>query len=300
MEDKSMYERLTKCPLCKSGHFNNTLIVKDHSVSQESFTICKCKKCELLFTNPRPDVKSIQKYYESEDYISHNDSATNLTNLIYKLVRSYTLRQKVSWINRFSNKKGRVLDFGCGTGYFLNKAKEDGWETIGLEPNPTAAKIAKDRNGLTVYSDREDLQIEKKFDVITLFHVLEHVHDLQETMEVLLDKLKKRGVLLLAVPNYSSWDSKEYGENWAALDVPRHLYHFTQGTMQSLAETFNLKIKETIPMKFDSFYVSLLSESHKNQKKNFINALRNGFKSNNYAKKNNQNYSSLLYILKKK
>ncbi|WP_143959275.1 class I SAM-dependent methyltransferase [Litoribacter populi] len=295
-----MYERLTKCPLCKSGHFNNALVVKDHSVSQESFTICKCKKCELLFTNPRPDIQNIQKYYESEDYISHKDSATNITNLLYKLVRTYTLKQKVSWINQYASKKGRLLDFGCGTGYFLAQAKDNGWETVGLEPNSSAAKIAKSKNGLNVYSDPEDLDAEKKFDFITLFHVLEHVHDLHGTLDKLLGKLKKRGVLMLAVPNYTSWDSKEYGEDWAALDVPRHLYHFTQETMASLAETFDLKIKEAIPMKFDSFYVSLLSESHKNKKKSIMNAILNGYKSNNYAKKNNKNYSSLLYILKKK
>jgi len=295
-----MYERLTKCPLCQSGHFNNAMVVKDFTVSQESFTICRCKKCDFLFTNPRPTSEHIGKYYESEEYISHQNKANNLTNILYKMVRLYTLGQKVGWIDRYVPKKGRLLDFGCGTGHFLKKADKGGWETVGFEPNPHAAKIAREENQLNIYYQLEDLEAEKKFDAITLFHVLEHVHDLNETISYLQAKLKKRGSLLVAVPNVDSLDAQLYKENWAAWDVPRHLYHFNQSTMAKFAAMHDMKISAILPMKFDSYYVSLLSESNIDQKKNLIKAFSNGFKSNLYGKKNNKNYSSLLFILKKK
>ncbi|MBD8488891.1 class I SAM-dependent methyltransferase [Echinicola sp. CAU 1574] len=297
-----MYERLTKCPLCQnqSGLFLNHLVVKDHSVSHESFTICKCDKCHFLFTNPRPDQEHIGEYYKSEDYISHTDKSNNIVNFIYKQVRKYTLQQKVNWINKHTAQKGRLLDFGSGTGHLLNQAKTNGWDCCGLEPSKEAAKIAKDNFDLNVCSEIKELDKEKKFDAITLFHVLEHVHDLKGTMEFLLSKLKKRGTLFLAVPNYDSYDSSLFKENWAALDVPRHLYHFTQETMQYLAEEYDLRISAKEPMPFDSYYVSILSNSIKYNKKNLINSFLTGYKSNKNAKINNNNYSSILFILKKK
>ncbi|GAB3653017.1 class I SAM-dependent methyltransferase [Echinicola sediminis] len=295
-----MYERLTKCPLCQSGLFLNHLIVKDHSVSQEYFTICKCSNCHFLFTNPRPDQEHIGNYYKSEDYISHTDKSTNLVNFIYKQVRKVTLQQKVNWINQYTSQKGRLLDFGCGTGHFLAHAQKKGWECIGYEPSQEAASIGRDKFKLQLYNTTEELNQENKFDAISLFHVLEHVHDLHATMQLLLSKLKKRGALFLAVPNYNSFDSQYFKENWAALDVPRHLYHFTQETMQQLAETFDLRITAQEPMPFDSYYVSLLSNSIINQKKNLIKSILTGYKSNKAAKSNNNNYSSILFILKKK
>ncbi len=295
-----MYERLTKCPLCQSGLFLNHLVVKDHAVSDESFTICKCSNCHFLFTNPRPDQANINRYYESEDYISHTNKSTNLVNILYKLVRKYTLQQKVNWINHFSPKVGRLMDYGCGTGHFLAAAKSKGWECTGYEPNPQAAQIAEKQHQLPLISQVNQLSQEKKFDAITLFHVLEHVHDLRGTLDLLIARLKKRGTLFLAVPNYDSLDSQLYKENWASLDVPRHLYHFTQETMGFLAQEFDLRIVAKEPMLFDSYYVSILSEEIKNNRKNFIQSFLTGYKSNQYAKMNNNNYSSILFILKKK
>lgn len=293
-----MYEKLTQCPLCKSGHFNNFIVVKDHAVSQESFSICKCSSCNFLFTNPRPDQQHIGQYYHSKNYISHQDASSNITNFIYKLVRKYTLRQKVGWINEFAKTKSRLLDFGCGTGYFLKAAEKDGWKVIGFEPNSTASSIAINKNNLNVYEEITDLENEKKFDVITLFHVLEHVHDLEGTLQFLLRKLKHRGSLYIAVPNYDSYDAAVYKEKWAALDVPRHLYHFTAATMDNLAKQYHLKIKAIRPMSFDSYYVSILSEGYTDNKNKIINAIKNGYKSNQIAKKEN-NYSSLLFVLRK-
>ncbi|MDN3669096.1 class I SAM-dependent methyltransferase [Echinicola jeungdonensis] len=295
-----MYERLTKCPLCQSGLFLNHLVVKDHSVSGESFTICKCSNCHFLFTNPRPDQSHIDQYYESNNYISHTNKSTNLVNIIYKLVRKFTLQQKVNWINKYCTNRERLLDFGCGTGHFLAEAQKKGWFTVGYEPNPQAAQIAETQHQLHLLKNPKNIGEEKKFDAITLFHVLEHVHDLRGTMDLLLSRLKKRGTLFLAVPNFDSLDSQLYKEKWASLDVPRHLYHFTQETMTQLANEYDLRIVAKEPMLFDSYYVSILSEEIKKNRKNFIKSFITGYKSNQYAKMNNNNFSSILFILKKK
>lgn len=297
------HERLTKCPLCKSGLFLNHAEVKDYAVSGEKFLLCQCTSCKLIFTNPRPKQEEISQYYQSENYISHRNKANNLTNLLYKTVRQYTLRQKVNWLNQYSSHKGNLLDIGCGTGYFLQKAKQNGWKTEGIEPNSLARKTAK-KKGLKIFSDLSKIKEENKYQAITMFHVLEHIHDLRKTAKRVVSILEDEGTLLIAVPNYDSLDSKIYGEKWAGLDVPRHLYHFTKETMQVFAEKMGLYIAHTEPMKFDSYYVSLLSENYLKQDENKLQQLYKGFmtglKSNQWAKKNKANYSSILFILKKK
>lgn len=297
------HERLTKCPLCKSGLFLNHAEVKDYAVSGEKFLLCQCTTCKLIFTNPRPKQEEISQYYQSENYISHQNKANNLTNLLYKTVRQYTLRQKVKWLNQYSPHKGNLLDIGCGTGYFLQKAKQDGWKTEGIEPSPLARKTAK-KKGLKIFSDLSKIKDENKYQAITMFHVLEHIHDLRKTAKRIVTLLEDEGTLLIAVPNYDSLDAKIYGEKWAGLDVPRHLYHFTKKTMQVFAEKMGLYITHTEPMKFDSYYVSLLSENYLKQDENKLQQLYKGFmtglKSNQWADKNQDNYSSILFILKKK
>ena len=297
-----MKKRLTKCPLCKSGLFLNHLEVTDYSISKEKFILCKCSHCSFVFTNPRPDIDSIGKYYEFEDYISHQDKSNNITNRLYKIVRNITLKNKIDWINTFHPYKGKLLDIGCGTGYFLKTAKKNGWSTTGIEPNDGAKTIAKSVD-IDVHSDIEELQDGKKYDAITLFHVLEHIHSLRMTTKRIVKKLKSSGTLFIAVPNIDSWDSNYYKQYWAAIDVPRHLYHFDQNTFQKLAEEMGLKIVEIKPMVFDSYYVSILSEKNKNPDQSNIktlwNALISGYKSNRWARSNKNNYSSILYILKK-
>ncbi|MCH6199148.1 class I SAM-dependent methyltransferase [Aquiflexum sp. LQ15W] len=295
-------ERLNKCPLCKSGIFLNHTEIKDFSVSQEKFILCKCTSCDLVFTNPRPDKDNISKYYLSEDYISHQNKATNFINLLYKFVRNITIKKKVSWLNQYTHEKGSLLDIGCGTGYFLSAAKKSGWKTLGIEPNKTARNITKDKN-LKVKSHLDQLKEDEKFDAISLYHVIEHVHTLKRTGKKITTLLKENGTVFIAVPNINSYDAKKYGSFWAAYDLPRHLYHFNQSTMQTFANQIGLKIIAVEPLKFDSYYVSLLSEKYINPNKGFIpkmiNSIINGYKSNSWAKHNNNNYSSLLFILKK-
>jgi 2-polyprenyl-3-methyl-5-hydroxy-6-metoxy-1,4-benzoquinol methylase len=195
------------------------------------------------------------------------------------------------------------LDIGCGTGFFLQEASKKKWRVTGIEPNVVARNSSLEKN-IKVYESLESIKKDKKFDVITLFHVLEHIHDLRKTSKKLIKHLKNYGTLIIAVPNQKSFDTNFYGKNWAGFDVPRHLYHFDQSSMEQYAEEMGLKIVEIKPMKFDSYYVSLLSEKYLNPKDNPFQQLFKGFKrgyqSNKWAASNENNYSSLLFVLKKK
>jgi predicted SAM-dependent methyltransferase len=296
-------EKLTHCPLCKSGLFLNHSEIKDHSISKELFYTCKCSKCDLVFTNPRPDADSIVRYYESPEYVSHQNKSNSLINVAYKLIRMYTIRRKVNQINEYFHGKGSILDYGCGTGHFLKAAKADGWKVTGIEPNPTA-NATSNGHGVKTYLAYDELKKSKTFDIISLFHVLEHIHALRSTLKNLLKHLKTDGKLLIAVPNRESFDAQHYKEYWAAWDVPRHLYHFNQSSIQKLAEEFELQIESTLPMPFDAYYVSILSEKYQNPSRsgllNIFRALQIGTKSNESASKKDNQYSSLLFILKKK
>jgi 2-polyprenyl-3-methyl-5-hydroxy-6-metoxy-1,4-benzoquinol methylase len=265
--------------------------------------LCKCTSCNLIFTNPRPEEESIDKYYQSEDYISHQNKGNNFTNIIYKWVRNITIKNKIRWLNKYSENKGSLLDIGCGTGYFLQAAKNAGWQTQGIEPNNTAREIAK-KQKIKVKKDLSNLKKEKKFSAISLYHVLEHIHQLRKTGKKIVDLLEDTGTIFIAVPNHRSFDAKKYGTYWAAYDVPRHLYHFNQETIAKFADEMGLKIISIEPMRFDSYYVSLLSEPYlnpdKGQMARWLKALVTGYKSNRWGKENDNNYSSLLFILKKK
>jgi 2-polyprenyl-3-methyl-5-hydroxy-6-metoxy-1,4-benzoquinol methylase len=294
-----MFEKVEKCPLCNNKSHENFIICKDYTVSQESFAITQCTNCSFLFTNPRPEKRVIQRYYESADYISHSNSANNPINILYKIIRKFTLQSKLKILEKLSTTK-TLLDYGCGTGDLLNLAKSKKWTVTGVEPNKQARSLAKKSVGESVYSKIEQLEENTTFDVITLWHVLEHVHDLNKIVKQLKKHLSRRGTLIIALPNHQSLDQKLYRECWAAYDVPRHLYHFNPLTINILANKHNFKVTEIKPMIFDSFYVSLLSEKYKTGHQNFIKALMNGWKSNQWASSNDNNYSSLIYILKNK
>jgi 2-polyprenyl-3-methyl-5-hydroxy-6-metoxy-1,4-benzoquinol methylase len=293
------YERLEHCPICGKEEFKNFLVVTDNAVSKESFVIVECENCTLKFTNPRPDQASIGKYYESEEYISHTNTKSGIINRAYHVVRSITTKQKVELINRHSPAKGTILDYGCGTGVFLTACKNDGWKVKGVEPNARARAEAEKETGGTISQDLQELAGEK-FEVITLWHVLEHIHTLNETLETLIRLLQEDGTLIIAVPNADSHDAQQYKADWAAYDVPRHLYHFTQPTMKRLLKKHKMQLQEVLPMKFDAYYVSLLSEKQKEGKTKMISSVVNGYKSNSYAEKNGKDYSSLIFVAKRK
>ncbi len=293
-----MYESLKKCPVCGDNSFANFLIVKDHAVSQESFAIVACKNCTLKFTNPRPASEHIARYYESSAYISHTSKGNSLLNIGYKTVRRFTLRSKLKIVNNYS-QKGKLLDVGCGTGHFLEVCKKGGWTVTGIEPNANARALAKKNINDEVYADLFHLKKKDQYDAITLWHVLEHVENLEETIKHLRKILTPKGRIFIAVPNTNALDAKIYQAHWAAYDVPRHLYHFNITSMKHLFKAHKLKLKKIIPMKLDSFYISMLSEKYKHGSNNYISAFKNAINSNIYAKKNNGEYSSLIYVIKK-
>ncbi len=293
-----MLEKVNNCPVCGHDKFENYLICQDHFYTKESFAIMRCNQCSLLLTNPRPAKSRLIQYYKSDAYISHSDKAINLTQHIYKIVRNYTLKQKLKLINSLSDQK-EILDIGCGTGDFLLHCKKNEWNVHGCEPDTAAREMAEDKIKIDLFKSIEDVRKLNRIPVITLWHVLEHLPNINETIEIIHSILPTNGNLIVAVPNQESYDQQIYKEHWAAYDVPRHLYHFTQKTIGQLFIKHKLKIKYVLPMKFDSYYVSLLSELYKNGKQNYLRSFINGYKSNTYASKNKNNYSSLIYIIRK-
>lgn len=291
-------ETLKACLVCDNESFTTFLNCPDHFLTQEAFSICKCDKCEFLFTNPRPEANELTDYYKSAEYISHSNSRQGLQNLIYQAVRKYTLGRKYKMISRYK-KDGRILDIGCATGEFLNYFKSRNWETFGIEPDEQARKM-----GILNYSlkieDEDYLQKlpDASYDVITMWHVLEHVPLLNERIAQLHRLLTPDGILFIAVPNPNSQDAKLYGSFWAAYDVPRHLYHFTQATISLLFSKHHFELIRKIPMKFDSFYVSMLSEKYMHLKNRFFNGILSGIVSNRSAKRSGE-YSSLIYAFRK-
>lgn len=290
---------ISACPCCNSKDLVNALSAKDHTVSHEVFDIWHCNTCTARFTQRIPAKDEIEKYYKSENYISHSNTKTGLINSLYHYVRKGTLKGKRKLIEKQTKlSSGSILDIGAGTGAFLHTMDKAKWQVMGLEPDETARENAKNLYGLSLQSPENIFNLPlQSFDAITLWHVLEHVHDLHAYMDQLKKLLKPTGCLLIAVPNYTSYDATAYKEFWAAYDVPRHLYHFSPTAITQLLLQHGLQLKEIKPMWYDSFYVSMLSEKYKSGKNNFINAAWNGYVSNWKALFDNERCSSVIYIV---
>ncbi|HEY5691816.1 MAG TPA: class I SAM-dependent methyltransferase [Cyclobacteriaceae bacterium] len=293
-------ELVKSCPVCRGTSFRNILTCKDHTFSQEFFTIQECENCQLRLTNPRPDEDSIGKFYQSSAYISHSGKSNNIFDLIYLQARKLALRRKFRLINIYK-QQGVILDYGCGTGEFLEYMAIQQWRVLGIEPAENARTKANDLllkyNG-PVKPTLDELST-SKFDVITLWHVLEHIATPDQLLSRLKIRLNKNGYLFVAVPNYKSHDADHYKEHWAGYDVPRHLWHFSQSQMKAIFEAQGFQLLDKVPLKMDSYYVSLLSEKYKNKARhNIISPIKafiRGMTSNEKAKKS-MNYSSLIYI----
>ncbi|MCS6973035.1 MAG: class I SAM-dependent methyltransferase [Cyclobacteriaceae bacterium] len=292
------------CPACGNSFFSDYLSTRDFALTNQEFQLKICETCGTLATTPQPDEVSINRYYQFDHYISHtNQSKNKLISAIYKTVRTYALKQKRKVIEkRCSSTPKSILDIGCGTGLFLNEMKNAGWQIAGIEPALIARKQAEKLLNSTIYSAVDELA-KKTFSVITFWHVLEHLHQPDKTLTYCYQLLRPGGLLVVALPNYLSYDAAHYKSLWAAYDVPRHLWHFNRGGMQILLSRLGYSLKEVRPMTFDSFYVSLLSEQYRDGQpcstKKYARALITGLKSNLKAARNGQ-YSSLLYIAEKK
>lgn len=273
--------------------------MKDHTVSHEVFEIWHCNICQGRFTQGIPTKSEIHKYYQSENYISHSDTKKGFVNSMYHFIRKRTLKGKRKLVEKQTGlSSGKILDIGAGTGAFLNTMKESGWSVTGLEPDERAREKANNLYGLELHDPAELFILSpQSFDAITLWHVLEHVHDLHDYMVQLKQLLKPNGILFIAVPNHTSHDAKIYKEHWAAYDVPRHLYHFSPTAITQLLLKHGLQLKEIKPMWYDSFYVSMLSEKYKTGKNNLPGAGWTGYVSNWKALFEKERCSSLIYIV---
>lgn len=270
------------------------LRTKDHAVSGERFELLHDEDLDMLITKPQP--KNLEGYYQSENYISHTDSTKTLADKMYQAVKRFSLFQKVKLISRYANGTKTLLDFGAGTGDFLWSAKEKGWSVYGVEPNWGARRKASEK-GVDLVPEIP-LDHHQKYQLITLWHVLEHLPNLEEQIGRLVALLEEGGTLIVAVPNFKSFDAQHYREHWAAYDVPRHLWHFSSTSIAKLFAPHGMNVVKVKPMIFDSFYVSLLSEKYKKGKQHYPKAFLNGLRSNISAWTSKE-YSSHIYILRK-
>ena len=294
-------EYVTACPICRSTSYPLLFTAKDYTSTGESFSIVKCVGCGFVFTNPRPDQISIGRYYQSKKYISHSGGSQSLLDRAYIFARRITVRWKLRIISKYRSK-GNALDYGCGTGEFLMKLQSNRWVVTGVEPSVEAREKAFNLLQIPIYPTLENIH-NSKFDIITLWHVLEHVHDLEKILTSLHSLLNDDGIIFIAVPNHESQDATEYKAYWAGYDVPRHLWHFSKNTMKRLLDISGFCLLETLPMKLDAYYVSLLSEGYKNPNQNKLIALLKAFTNaftSNLAAIENQNYSSIIYIAKRR
>jgi 2-polyprenyl-3-methyl-5-hydroxy-6-metoxy-1,4-benzoquinol methylase len=270
------------------------LQVKDHFLSGELFNLLHDEELDMLYTDPVP--KELAKYYESENYISHTDAKRSFVDRIYQMVKYWSVRSKMNLVESHVVGKKVLLDIGAGTGDFLLYAKKRGWSVSGIETNSSARALAKAKD-LDLFKERPGGLIPKPT-AISLWHVLEHLPDPKEYLKWIHTQLEEQGILIIAVPNFKSWDAKHYQSDWAAYDVPRHLWHFSKKSILELTN-HHFFVEDIKPMVFDSFYVSLLSEKYRNGKSNLIRAFFNGLRSNMAAWSSGE-YSSLIYVLRKR
>ena len=296
------HKKFSACPICNKEDIASLLHTKDYSLTTEDFQIIQCANCTLEYTDPAPSKEAIAPYYNFPSYISHTDTKEGLVNQIYHKVRNHTLTQKTNWVQSlFTGHKGQLLEVGAGTGAFAHSMLNKGWKVTALEPDAASRQKAQENYNINLLPIEELFQLEPaKYEVITLWHVLEHVHDLNAYMKTFHSLLKPNGRLIIAVPNHTSYDAGFYKNYWAAYDVPRHLYHFSPLSMHYLAKKHKMSIVQKLPMWFDSFYVSLLSEKYKQSGMiGMMRAFFVGCISNLTALSNVDRGSSMIYEIKK-
>lgn len=289
---------MNTCPWCGTPSEKSYLRVKDHFLSQETFDIIECEHCGLLYTTPRPDPDVIGKYYQSEDYFSHQENKQGLIPRLYEFVKSFNIKNKVHMAIG-GLPKGKLLDIGCGVGDFLAKVMQEGWEVVGLEPSDDAKNIAEKRLGFRPLCPKDSFTLpDASFDVVTLWHVLEHVDDLKTQTSEIGRILKPGGRLVIALPNFQSFDCQYFKECWAAWDVPRHLNHFSKETLQKMMVSLGFLPVGCKKLIWDAFYISYLSEKYQGRSLALLRGAWVGLRSNFKARRSGM-YSSLVYIFEK-
>jgi SAM-dependent methyltransferase len=291
----------SKCPLCSSENTELHLRTRDHFLSGEEFELFKCASCGFVFTQDHPDENDIGKYYDTDEYLSHNDSATDFPGRLYKLSRSIMLkkkRKKVRWITGL--KSGTLLDIGSGTGHFLSVMKDAGWNVKGIEINEKARINSTSRFNLDILSpDQISALSPGTYDCITMWHVLEHFQEPLSYASEILHLLKPGGICITALPNCISYDAGYYKEFWAAYDVPRHLWHFTPSAFSVFMEKTGFNLKRIRNMPLDVFYISALSEKYKGSGFAFMRGMIKGTFFAILSSFNKKRSSSIIYYLVK-
>lgn len=292
-----MNQKITQCPVCSSNKIIRTISTQDYFLTNETFDILTCSECSFAMTYPIPEPSDLPKYYQSENYLSHTAAKKGAINSLYQILRNINLKRKYKLVSKYKSN-GQILDIGCGTGELLNYFSNKNWQVQGIEPNLEARNFAIKQYKLEIFPEEKLPNLTaKKFDIITMWHVLEHVPDFNLRLSQIKKLLKPNGTIFIAVPNINSPDAKYYGQYWAALDVPRHLHHFSSKSIKEVAKRNELNLVEMVPMKMDAYYVSLLSEKYLQNKLIFFRAIYQGLKSNFLASKTN-NYSSMIFVLK--
>lgn len=294
---------LSRCPICGSENIHEALKTTDYFSSGEVFPLYDCLDCGFRFTNSFPSEDIIGRYYDSPNYISHSDSHEGLVNRLYHIVRKRMLQKKADIVSHYApGRQLRLLDYGCGTGHFLKTAIKRGWSAAGIEKNPSARKYAAGLTGTGIMDENGFQKIEDaSFDVITLWHVLEHVENLNETIEEINRILTPEGAIIIALPNFHSYDARFYDKQWAAYDLPRHLWHFTPISVRELMNKHRLNVVKMLKMPMDAYYISLISEKYKisNPITRYFRALYIGTAGLFYSLFNLEQSSSIIYIIKK-
>lgn len=272
------------------------MIIKDHFLSKEDFELQETSIQGIYKTHPIPE--NLDRYYESTDYISHYQDEKGLKYKLYKFLQGFNLNFKRNILANELHKNANVLDYGFGAGEFL-KYIEDDFTTFGFEPNKSAGEFAAKKLSKTQIIDDLNTIENESLNAITLWHVLEHIENQEYILNLFHSKLITNGLLVIAVPNHTSYDAKRYREFWAAYDVPRHIYHFSKSGMQKLMNNERWKIKYIKPLLLDSFYISMLSEKYKKSSLFWLKGFIFGAISNFKALKNDE-FSSLIYVIEKK
>lgn len=291
-----------KCPLCGSEDIKKRFACTDNFSTGETFDIYECGNCKFAFTQGVPDENEIGRYYESPKYISHSNTDKGLVNKAYHIVRRIMLRNKTRLVEKLTLlKNGKLLDYGAGTGHFARAMAERGWEVTAIEKSENARQLAKDDFEFEMCPVEMLADIEEKeLDVVTMWHVMEHVQDLDNMWSELYRILNDTGIAVIAVPNSKSYDAQRYKEHWAAYDVPRHLWHFTPSTIMQWGERHGFLLERQITMPFDGFYISMLSEKNKGSRLGTIKGFWNGFKGWLAQNKRRSASSSIIYVFRKK
>lgn len=287
-----------KCPWCGSDKAQINIWLKDEFLTKEDFHICECLNCGLQYTMPRPSKEKIGAYYKSDEYYSHQENKKGFIPKLYEAVKKVNLKHKLKIATK-GKQVGKLLDIGCGVGDFIHVAEQQGWKCLGVEPSDDAKAIARKRIKANIINSElmEDIP-DESFDVITMWHVLEHVADLKWQIEQLRRLIKPNGRIVIAVPNYKSYDGQFYKELWAAYDVPRHLNHFNKQTITKIFKTKELNLKKTEKLIWDAYYISFMSEQYKHHKFPLVKGAFRGVLSNCKARCSGE-WSSMVYVFER-